>query len=505
MTEDIAYITLDEARRARAALSERSEPPRPLMRELPTPDPFPLDALGELLGPAAEAIVDQVQVAPAIAGQSVLAVGTLAVQGHADIELPTQHTKPLSNFFLSVAATGDRKTAADTLAGRPLRERETTLRRQYNMELPDFENAKYAWEKAREASLKRKVDAADIKAALDAIGPRPVLPLLPMLTCPDPTYEGLCRHFVSGLPSIGIFSAEGGQFLGGYGMSEDAKLRTAAGLSDLWDGSPLKRVRASDGTTIMPGRRLTGHIMAQPDVAAIALNDPLLANQGLLSRLLVTAPASPAGTRLWHEPSVGSMLTLKRYDSEILTILEAELPLVTGTSNELMPRTLKLNPEAREEWIGFADHIEKAIGAGGELEPVRGLANKLPEHAARLAGVLALVNDLDAREVRSAEMEAGIMLAQHYANEALRLFGGSRVDLNLLLAQRLLDWLQTRWPENAISLPDIYQRSLNAVGDAAMAKKLVKILEEHGWLVRLPGKTLVGGQRRRDVWQIMRD
>jgi hypothetical protein len=35
-------------------------------------------------------------------------------------------------------------------------------------------------------------------------------------------------------------------------------------------------------------------------------------------------------------------------------------------------------------WRAFADHIEPLIGPGGDLEPVRGLANKLPEHAARL-------------------------------------------------------------------------------------------------------------------------
>jgi hypothetical protein len=56
-----------------------------------------------------------------------------------------------------------------------------------------------------------------------------------------------------------------------HGMSDDAKLRTAAGLSFLWDGEPLNRMRAGDGAMVMPGRRLAIHLMAQPDVAAIAL------------------------------------------------------------------------------------------------------------------------------------------------------------------------------------------------------------------------------------------
>jgi hypothetical protein len=38
----------------------------------------------------------------------------------------------------------------------------------------------------------------------------------------------------AGQPSLGLFSAEGGQFIGGHGMNEDNKLKTAAGLSCAW-------------------------------------------------------------------------------------------------------------------------------------------------------------------------------------------------------------------------------------------------------------------------------
>ena len=94
---------------------------------------------------------------------------------------------------------------------------------------------------------------------------------------------------------------------------------------------------------------------------------------------------------------------------------------------------------------------------------MRGLANKLPEHATRLAAVLTLVDDIAATEVQPAEMEAGIALAEHYVGEAMRLFDASQVHSDLLLAQRLLAWLRTSWTENYVSLPDIYQRSLNAI------------------------------------------
>ena len=110
------------------------------------------------------------------------------------------------------------------------------------------------------------------------------------------------QAFQIGQPSLGIFASEGGQFIGGHGMSDEAKLRTAAGLSAAWDGEAMKRVRV-EGSTVLPGRRLTMHLMAQPDVASAMLNDPLLASQGLLSRVLTTAPDAASGTRMWREPS----------------------------------------------------------------------------------------------------------------------------------------------------------------------------------------------------------
>src|SRR5262245_17219515 len=190
-----------------SATEIKVEPPRPLMREPSPADPFPIDALGGVLLPAARAIHDRVQAPLAICGQSVLAAATLAVQGHADVELPTLQAKPLTNFFLTVAATGERKTSVDGMALWPVRKREAALREKVDAELLDYENSRLAWEKAREAATKTikkgTGNRASIKAALDALGPPPLPPLEPLLTCPEPTYEGLCKLFAVGWPSVG--------------------------------------------------------------------------------------------------------------------------------------------------------------------------------------------------------------------------------------------------------------------------------------------------------------
>jgi hypothetical protein len=182
-------------------------------------------------------------------------------------------------------------------------------------------------------------------------------------------------------------------------------------------------------------------------------------------------------------------------------------PLATGPGQgqRLAPRQLPLDATATNRWINFADHVEVRLGRGGELETVRGFGNKLAEHAARLAGVLRLVDDLEASEIRDQDLDAGITLAEHYAAEALRLAGAARFRSELQLAQRLLDWLHDSWEERVIALPDIYQRGPAMIRDQATAKKYVGILEAHGWLVKIPQGAVVAGQQRRDAWRIIKE
>ncbi len=193
----------------------KPEPPRPLMRELPPADPYPIDALGDVLAPAAHAIHDRVQAPLAIGAQSVLAAAALAVQGYADIVLPIGpgQVRPLSCYLITIAATGERKSACDTEAMGPIRRREAALRAQHDSDALRYANDRAAYDRAREVAIRAgKGDRGAIQAALDALGAPPMSPLTPMLTCPEPTYEGMCRLLAAGQPSIGVFAPEGGQY-----------------------------------------------------------------------------------------------------------------------------------------------------------------------------------------------------------------------------------------------------------------------------------------------------
>jgi hypothetical protein len=187
------------------------------------------------------------------------------------------------------------------------------------------------------------------------------------------------------------------------------------------------------------------HLMVQPVVASILLRDRLLADQGFLSRLLISAPDSAMGTRMSHNEAPDTPRDLNLYDTQLLQILNTPLPLAPGKNNELQPRQLPFNSAAQIMWSRFADHIECEIRPGGGLELVKGLANKLPEHAARLAAVITLVSNIHAVEIAEAKLAAGIEVAQHYAAEALRLHDASWISEGLRRAKQLLEWLLTHW------------------------------------------------------------
>lgn len=300
------------------------EGPLPLFPPLPPAEPFPVDALGPTLARATSAIANKVQVPVAMAAQSVLAAAALAAQAHADIMLPYGQTRPLSLFFVTVAASGDRKSSADNEALWPVTKREKTLREEHVEEMKDWRAARDAWGgEHKKIETDKKLGYSERKDALAMLGDEPAKPLAPFLTTGDLTLEGLTKNWINAHPALGIFTAEAGVFTNGHGMSDDNRLRTAAMLSEVWDGKPVKRVRALDGVTILPGRRLSMHLMVQPGAAAGFLGNSTLKDQGLLSRVLAAAPESLAGTRLHRAVDPADDHAIRSYGARILALLEA--------------------------------------------------------------------------------------------------------------------------------------------------------------------------------------
>ena len=486
------------------------ESPEPLRKPLQPPTEFPIDSLPLILKDTVIALHDKIQAPIALCAQSVLAVVNLTVQGHINIMMPFGETKPISCFFLTIAESGERKTSCDNAILKTVKEYEEELRKQYNIDLQTWEHECTAWQKMHDLILKEQKNVNStsksiIAEKLNKLEAKPASPLVPIIVCPEPTFEGLCKLMIVSRPSLGIFSSEGGQFVGGYGMSADNKVRTAAALSEMWDGEEIKRVRGGDGTIILAGKRLSMHLMVQPNIGTNFLSDTSLKDQGLFSRLLISYPSSTIGTRFQHEIKSKTIKALDHFNKKIESILRLPLPIKDGSTNELKPRIIHMTNDALNAYKDFSDHIEKELAPSKSLESIKGFANKLPEHAYRIAATFAAMDNIDVPKLEYQYIKMGIEIATYYAEEALRLFNNGVIDPDITLAEKLLDWLYNKWDGDYISLPDVYQRGLNVISTKSVASKIVAILESHGCLKKQKEPMLVNGIMRKAVFKIIKN
>lgn len=86
--------------------------PLPLTRELDPATPFPVQALGVIGAAVVEQMHAVIQAPPALIGQSVLAAMNQVAQPFANVIIDGR-VSPLSEFFLTLGESGERKSAVD--------------------------------------------------------------------------------------------------------------------------------------------------------------------------------------------------------------------------------------------------------------------------------------------------------------------------------------------------------------------------------------------------------
>ncbi len=402
--------------------------------------PYPVDALGDLLGSAASAIAETVSAPLPIAAHAVLAVAAFAAQHKGNV-LMDGRTIPLSLFLLTVAESGDRKSACDNVASAPLSQWQREKVREHVQALQDYQNARDVYDTERKAALSdKKKPKAEMTAALREEAP-PELPPEPIVICQEPTLEGLQRSFKLGFPSQALFSDEGAQFFGGHAMNPDNMQKTIAGLSKYWDGSPIVRTRAAQGeSATLYDRRLSIHLQVQPIVAQAVLGNPLLMGQGLLARFLIVEAATLAGTRFYKQTNPLEHPAVVRFHARVADLV-AFVP-DTHEGGGLNLPTMRLSLEAHNVWVDFYNATERALLPGATLERVKPSASKAGENALRIAGIFAVLESTG--EVTGGQMERACILIAHYLQMTLR---SEQLNDATLLQRNLMDvlaWLKGR-------------------------------------------------------------
>lgn len=489
--------------------THKIDSPLPLVKKNEQSQPFPFESLGPTMAAACKAIQENVQAPDAIIAQSVLGAANLAVQGLGNIIIDGR-VFPVSLFLLSIAGTGERKSAVDSLTLSRHREIEKGEISKLAGEQGLYEINNAAFEHERSVLIKdKKKSLQEKQAGLEMLqGQEPVKPLDQTLLVTDFTFEGLFKLFQVGIASKGLFADEGGQVTGGHGMKKESILATAAGLSKFWDGARVDRIRVLDGFSHLYGRRLSVHLMMQETVGLNFYTNDILTDQGLISRFLAAWPTSTVGSRAYVPVNIKDSAPMVCFYEKVSTAMSRKLQYKEDSNGrELDPPCLPLSPEAKHLWKDCYNEIESESGPKKMLAPIRGLANKAAEHAARIAGTIQLFEDPTATEIKAEAMRFGISATEWYLDEALRIAGSFSPERYLLKAKEVIRWIH----ENSfriVALPDIYQYS--PVRSASQARKVVDILKSHNHLMepvigkggdKEPVKTR-GGKYSRECWDV---
>lgn len=470
--------------------------PLPLIDKSCSNQPYPIEALGPLRA-VVGAVQGETQAPLALVGSSALAIAAFAVQGLANVETLGNSRSPLSLYFLSVARSGERKS---TVEGKLTTALDTHFEQQqhaHNEELRDWRRQSALWKQNWQAALKSEDDGH----ALDSLGAEPSQPRHPNRLVNDLTVEGLFRLFDEGMPSLALFSDEGGLFTGGHSMKQENRQRSLAILNSLWDGKPLHKTRGGDGHKTLLGRRLSLHLMVQPGVSRAILGDAQASDIGFVARCLVCFPESTIGRRLSSTAKI-DQAPIEAFNNKLLEVLNEPMSF-DQASGALALQTLSLSPEAMALLTAFSDAIEIAQLDGGDYAHITGEASKISEQAARIAGVLTLWADRVATCVPQSVMQNAITLARFYLNEAARLANETKVSAEIARAERLRVWLQDKWDKPVVVLRDIQQRGPNGLrSDSDAIAASCALLERHDWLFKLPNQTLVDGSHRSTAWAL---
>ena len=261
-------------------------------------------------------------------------------------------------------------------------------------------------------------------------------------------------------------------------MRGDALMGALAFMNKAWDAEPQSMTRKQAVSTYLENYRLSCLLSSQrePFQDWLSKNTGLAEGMGFLARFLICVPESTIGFRVYKKAPEATP-KLDRFTNQCLKKLRHKTDLAN-------PQILPLSDEARRIWVEYFNFVEIAQGKDGPYEYHTAAASKSAEQAARIAGVLTLINLDDPNEVGLVDIERGIKIAQWFLDESLRLSGHLSISKSQQNAASLLEWLRELEIDNEAPLKvgDLLKFGPRPIRKKRDRDDAVKILADLGWI-----------------------
>ena len=101
-------------------------------------------------------------------------------------------------------------------------------------------------------------------------------------------------------------------------------------------------------------------------------------------------------------------------------------------------------------------------------------------------------------------MGDAIRLAGFYLSEASRLASAAMVSAEIDRAEKLRLWLPESWPHPEIVKSEVVQNGPSALRETKSTGQALDVLATHGWLEKLPERTVVREKAGTAAWRIVK-
>ena len=366
-----------------------------------------------------------IQVAYEMAVSSALGVMSAACQGLVDVAYPNGETVPTSLMILTVADSGERKTAVDSVFCKPLKEfqklkeiENREARVKYQRQLNNWKQKEKTLNKSLAKRFQNGQETESVEAALDELdGVFPVPPTNYKLIYNNTTPSALAFGMHENFPLAYLLSDEAGTLLQGQA------LRDLYLFNSLWSGSDITVDRRTSESFTLSKARLSATIMVQPSILKRFMDKrgDEARDSGFFARFLVIYPEPQAG---WRD-NLSSPLAgrdTEKFQARVRERLEMSLQAYEEKREKT---TLEFTTQAKSLWEKLYGHIERESRPDRLYAHTHSHAGKLMDNVSRIAAIVhTFENENYTSNITIDELRYAYKLCRHYSRHYLTYIAG---------------------------------------------------------------------------------
>lgn len=447
---------------------------------------FSKDCFPDVIGKALVDVHGLTQAPLPMIGSVLMAAVSLACQKLIQVDIPNVGLKPCSLYFLTLAASGERKSTVSKCIMKPFLEKNTELYEKFIRESQTYDDDLDVWndlrkehKRALSKELKKKekgqANKYDELAREHLNSEKPEKPRhrRTVFHNSDMTSEGL-QKMLSEDPknSTGLIFDEALIFFGGRAKS------STGFLNMLWDGESFEVIRKPE-SFVIHDVRLTASLMVQEPVfdSYMKKHGKDARASGFLARFLISKPDSTIGERTSSGYSGnGSLETFHRV---ITALLDRELDM-----HDAEPETLVFSEEAKSFIRILSRDTEENQAENCYLSEMTDFAGRYVENICRTAALFQFfVNTFNETKVDnkiSKEMVESAVDFNVYYLESVMNIPALKIHSPVRDANELLGWMHEQHEkyENSFTKTILLQFSPRSLRNKKWLEPALSVLKE---------------------------